>query len=187
MEQRAIAIFGRNRGWNGEANWPYGLEHPSRNLKRTHPEIWARVSVEQPRAQKVIVEWAERYGLKASDAGCCPRWLQRKTSRRCEPDSCTRYGNSNEAPDHDWLDHATAWLLGGKPAAMTSAPYGDVSDSDRLRFAYWQAEDSRLRVRVGGEGWYGHSTTQILMWRSDRISSMETAPDAQISEYPKSP
>lgn len=143
------------------------------------------MKVEQPKAQRVIVEWADRYELKRSDKGCCPRWLQRNASRSCHNEACGKYG-SGVRTDYGWLDHHIAWLFEGKPAAITSAPYG-LGDKSMERLDWWQREDPRLSVAIGGEGWYGHGSIQVLMWRSDRISLMETAPDAQSNEYPKSP
>lgn len=174
LEKRAIEVFG---SFEGLAAWPYGLEHADRRWKNDNPELWEIMLNEQPRAQRVIVEWAEQYGLRRSTKGCCPKWLQRKTSRSCEPGSCNRYGSVSTL-DYGWLDHAIAWLFDGKPVAMTSAPYS-ISEHSHERLDWWQNEDECLRVLIGGEGWYGYGTTQILMWRSDRLPVMVTAPGAQ--------
>ncbi|WP_125533490.1 hypothetical protein [Streptomyces sp. WAC 06725] len=55
-----------------------------------------------------MVAWAQRYGLRLSEAGCCPRWLLRDGSQSCHPryrvgDPCTRYGTPRL--DSGWLDH----------------------------------------------------------------------------------
>ncbi|MDT0307317.1 hypothetical protein RM780_10115 [Streptomyces sp. DSM 44917] len=35
---------------------------------------------------------------------------------------------------------------------------------------FWTKRDSRLRFTRGGEGWYGLGTTQLIMWRCDRVA-----------------
>ena len=170
LRQRATKIFGTAEG---RPNWPYGLHDPQWRYKQTDPARYAREVAEQPEAQRVIVEWAERYGLRETHVACCPRWLLRSSSSRCA--QC--WGGKPE-PDEHWLDHTVGWLLDRRPVAMTSAPYG-VRSSDRERLAWWAEQDERLRVMTGGQGWYGYGTTQVLMWRADRIAHMETAPDAR--------
>jgi hypothetical protein len=135
-----------------------------------------REAVEQGRRrQETLVEWAEQHGLKLSEAGCCPLWLQRKVSRRCRIDSsaCTVYGCHTQALDHHWLDHATTWLKDGRPAVVASSPYS-VSDEDEKRLSFWMAADPRFRV-ARGDGWYGWGTTQLILWRSDRIGYVNAA------------
>ncbi|MGI5423744.1 hypothetical protein [Streptomyces sp. CA-179760] len=61
--------------------------------------------------------------------------------------------------------------------ALTSAPYG-ISDKYRARFEWWVAEDPRLTVVIGGQGWYGIGSTQVLMWRTDCIELMEPSPES---------
>jgi hypothetical protein len=114
-----------------------------------------------------IVEWAERYGLKASRVKCCPWWLTRNASRRCEFSKC--------ASDERWLDHPICWIRGGKPIAITSPPYDDkVADNARIKS--WLDHDDRLSVAFG-KGWYGPATTQVVMWRNDRALVIEPATD----------
>ncbi|MFH8371420.1 hypothetical protein [Streptomyces sp. NPDC018031] len=170
---RATAIFGKASG--GGIRWPYGVADPCRSNypKPEDAERYEEVLRSRRAAQQLVVEWAGKYGLKTSDSGCCPQWLQRRASRRCMSDACTHYGSSTSAPDHGWLDHMTAWLQNGKPVAITSAPYS-ISKDDEQRFAWWQQHDPRLRV-ASGTGWYGFGTTQIIVWRSDLVTTMEPA------------
>lgn len=165
LHARAVRIFGADPGG---IRWPYGLEDPSRHLKRTDPAAYERQQVEQPAAQRNIVEWAERYGLKESSAGCCPRWLQRSVSRTCPYDKC-----GSDTADAGWLDHPIRWIKDGKPVAITSAPYG-LPEADDARIRWWLSEDPCLRVAYG-PGWYGFGTTQVVMWRTDRIPVIEPA------------
>lgn len=170
---RAAAMFGKTH--KGGVAWPCGVADPDR-FGYDGPDGSARYQerMEDRRAaQLVVTDWAERYGLKKSEAGCCPLWLRRRVSRRCtsQVNRCTRYGG--ETPDRGWLDHHTAWTMGGRPAVLTSAPYG-VAEGDEARLAWWMQEDSRLRV-ARGTGWYGFGTTQIVMWRSDLITTVSPA------------
>ncbi|RSO10663.1 hypothetical protein DMH15_41210, partial [Streptomyces sp. WAC 06725] len=110
------------------------------------------------------------------EAGCCPRWLLRDGSQSCHPryrvgDPCTRYGTPRL--DSGWLDHTVTWLKDARPAVLTAAPY-DVDDHDRRRLAHWERTDPRLRSAIG-TGWYGFGTTQIVLWRSDRVAELQAA------------
>ncbi|MGW7281764.1 hypothetical protein ACWGIV_26405 [Streptomyces sp. NPDC054844] len=172
FDRRAAKIFGRE---GGDVAWPYDLHSPQRHLKRTDPEWYEREVARQPDAQRVIVEWAEWYGLKATATACCPGWLTRKVSRRCSIDRCTKFGGG--ATDYRWLEHRTGWLLDGHPVALTSAPYR-ISNEEHARFEWWVAEDPRLAVALGGQGWYGLGSTQVLMWRTDVIEVMEPSPES---------
>jgi len=175
FDERAYRIFGKAIG---KINWPYGLNDPDWSVRRRNPERYAIECAEQDEARRVAVEWAERYGLRATDKACCPRWLLRNASQRCwmGNDKCTRFGGGEFIHDSDWLDHGSGWLLNGKPVAITSAPY-HVRDEDQARLDMW-AQDDRLKYVLGGPGWYGFTTTQVVMWRADRIAEMEPAPDA---------
>jgi hypothetical protein len=102
---------------------------------------------------------------------CCPWWLTRKVSRRCEFAKCTQYGAGGD--DRSWLDHTICWLKDGRPAVITSAPY-NFGQEDRARIDQWLTEDTRLRVAYGA-GWYGYTTTQIVMWRADRLEDVAPA------------
>lgn len=172
LDRRGSRIFGRERG---EVAWPSWLDSPGRWLKREDPEEYEREAARQADAQRVIVEWAEWYGLRQAKMACCPGWLTREVSRRCGIDRCTWLGGG--AVDHEWLEHGVGWVLDGQPVALTSAPYG-ISDHYRARFERWVAEDPRLAVVLGGQGWYGLGSTQVLMWRTDRIAVMEPAPES---------
>ncbi|MBB0242997.1 hypothetical protein FNQ90_02455 [Streptomyces alkaliphilus] len=173
--RRAIAVFGQA---NGVPDWPYGLSVPPHQWREENPERWERDRAERRIAQRVIVEWAEHYGFKRSHKACCPQWLQRKVSQRCRGGRCTHWGAGDSTPDSRWLDHTIGWLLNGKPVAVTSAPYG-LLDEDRDRMAWWQAQDDRLRVVTGGSGWYGHDTTQVIVWRTDLVPVIEPAEDVR--------
>lgn len=165
LNDRAAKIFRRDGQWC----WPYGMSAPGRDLRKRNPEQYEFHIRRVELGQRLIVEWAESYGLRTSDRGCCPRWLQGKVSRQCYPESrCTRSG-----VDSRWLDHPIYWLRDGRPAAITSAPY-HISDDDEARLGWWLLEDPRLELGKG-TGWYGMGTTQILLWRSDRIEHMEPA------------
>ncbi|OKI16589.1 hypothetical protein [Streptomyces sp. CB03911] len=167
---RAAKIFGTN---DHEIDWPYGIETPPLHLRRTDPDAFnARLPLQRAK-QEAIVGWAEEYGLKRSVRGCCPRWLQRRSSRTCRPsrggDSCTHYGGGR--PDAGWLDHPVGWLKDGRPAALTSAPY-QVLDEDLARIKWWTQQDPLLRYSLG-DGWYGHGTRQVVLWRTDWIERVD--------------
>ncbi|MER7111138.1 hypothetical protein [Streptomyces sp. NPDC000229] len=169
LRKRPAAIFGASP-MDGIA-WPCGLGTPRRRTYSNQTVPYEDMRDDRKRAQETITAWAERYGLRRSTKGCCPQWLQRRVSRRCSSGTCVRY----DPPRHDasWLDHMVAWLHGGKPAVLTSAPYG-VSQESHARLSWWTEADSRLRVSRG-VGWYGFRTTQIVMWRSDILGVVEPA------------
>ncbi|MFK8851337.1 hypothetical protein [Streptomyces sp. Ac-502] len=172
---RAAAVLGAS---GGRIHWPYGMALPQRTKKyREDPQAYEEATEEARKRQERLVRWAEQHELKLSDAGCCPHWLQRKISRRCPnvayPSPCTRYGSQNGAPDYHWLDHVTSWLRNGRPAVLAAAPYG-VNSEDEQRLAFWAKQDSRLRM-TRGDGWYGFSTTHLIMWRSDHIGTVSPA------------
>jgi hypothetical protein len=171
LEDRGAAIFGRDRRHG--VLWPYGLEDPERRDYPNDPDgTRFDAAVRHARtAQETIVMWAETYGLKRNEHGCCPLWLTRRVSRGCSPMSCSRHGG--KALDNRWLDHMVAWSRDGKPAVITSAPYG-VLETDEERLSWWPRADPRLRV-ARGAGWYGFSTTQIVMWRVDVLDDVRPA------------
>lgn len=170
LYDRAARIFGVS---HDEIRWPYEANGLDRSLRRTEPERYRAELDAYDRQRLVIVEWAERYGLKASHAGCCPWWLTRTTSRRCPVTKCSLYGTGWRVDETHWLDHPIRWNKDGKPAAITASPYDDnMSDNERIK--WWLGKDPRLRVAFGA-GWYGPSTTQVVMWRSDRIPVIEPA------------
>ena len=165
---RAAAIFGSNA--NG-VRWPYGASGGDESLRRTNPEQYRWQLVDRDRRRHSIVDWAERHGLKASTVKCCPWWLSRKISRQCDPGVCD--WNSD---DGLWLDHRICWLKDRKPAVISSAPFR-ISPESSARITWWLAQQPNLRT-VQGEGWYGFGTIQILMWRADRIATVEPATGA---------
>jgi hypothetical protein len=151
--------------------WPYGLSVPDRRRTGLSKAKWQWMADHARAAQLSIVEWAEHHEVKASPIGCCPLWLARPSSRRCKFGTCRNYGGL----DYLWLDHPMGWLKDGRPAVLTSAPYR-LYDEDRGHINEWLQKDDRLRADFGG-GWYGYSTTQIVMWRTDRITGVAPAPD----------
>ncbi|OQD51852.1 hypothetical protein BM536_037700 [Streptomyces phaeoluteigriseus] len=68
------------------------------------------------------------------------------------------------------MDHTITWLKDGRPAVITTAPY-EIYEEDEARLQYWQQHDPRLQV-ARGHGWYGYDTTQIVLWRTDRITAV---------------
>ncbi|MFF1574708.1 hypothetical protein ACFVWR_18365 [Leifsonia sp. NPDC058292] len=175
LHDRAAAILGTN---GGDIRWPYGMSPAQRSITRDESaETYAERVQQQQAKQEAMVSWAEQYGLKYTPHGCCPAWLRGAVNRRCRPyrerAACTRYANASL--DHDWLDHAVGWLKDGKPAVLTSAPYGLERISEFAeRLAYWTQQDPLLKVVTGG-GWYSPATTQIIVWRTDRIEDVQPA------------
>ncbi|MEU2078609.1 hypothetical protein [Streptomyces sp. NPDC013489] len=173
LYDRAAAVLGVDeRG----IRWPYGLEPPPRSLRRTDPAAYEERSARMRERQAVLVAWAEEFGLKLSEMGCCPLWLRREASQRCRPnfragDPCTHYGTPH--PDSSWLDHTSSWLKDARPAALTAAPY-EIDERDEQRLAHWERTDTRLRTATG-TGWYGHGSTQIVLWRTDRVAGIRPA------------
>jgi hypothetical protein len=165
IHARGAAIFGSSIDG---VYWPYDVSGIDHRLRRTDPERFRRQLADLTRRREILIGWAERYGLKGSSVQCCPWWLTRKVSRRCPYDKCLHYGTG---PDNRWLDHTICWLKDGRPAVITSAPY-DVSPESSARIAWWLEQQPNLRS-VQGEGWYGFGTTQIVMWRADRIATVE--------------
>lgn len=178
LYDRAAAVLGRN---SDGIRWPYGLETPGFMERRRDPDGYEQRVAETRARQEVMVAWAERYGLRLSPAGCCPLWLGREGSRRCmflieRGSRCTRFGSPH--PDSGWMDHAVTWLKDSRPAVITSAPY-DLEPKDSHRLEHWQRADPRLRA-ARGTGWYGFSTTQIVLWRSDRIAAVAPAEPPEV-------
>ncbi len=166
--QRAVAVFGTVGA--GVPAWPYGLETPRRRPGNVSEERFQAAVRHAATAQHSIVEWAEKYGLRYSRTGCCQLWLLRTVSRKCPPGACRNHGGL----DYVWLDHANGWLLDGRPAALTSATYSRGYDEDNVEIRQCLDSDSRLRAAFG-TGWYGHGTTQVVLWRTDRIDEIAPA------------
>lgn len=175
LHNRAAAIFGSSADG---VHWPYDVSGIDHTLRRKDPEAFEKKLAELTAKREVLVAWAEKHGLKKSPVKCCPWWLTRKTSRLCPKGTCTRYGTST--PDRLWLDHAIHWLKNGKPAVISSAPY-NFEEEDQARLALWTSTQPELSS-AQGEGWYGYHTRQILIWRSDRIDSVQPAslPDGLV-------
>jgi hypothetical protein len=102
-------------------------------------------------ARQGLLEWAEPLGLRLSKAGHCVRWIR---GQRCRP--C--------GPRKHWLDHVTAWNHDRKPAVLLAQPYGLGSDD----VAELEALEDDGFVVVIGDGWYGHGTTSVAVWRAEQ-------------------
>ncbi|WDT90773.1 hypothetical protein H0E86_03930 [Streptomyces sp. SCSIO-PteL053] len=168
FNSRAAAIFGTTEG---AISWPYGLSTPHPRRSGLSGERLAEATRHAETAQKTIVEWAEHHGLRYTSVGCCQLWLLRTTSRRCPDGAC----RNNGGLDYVWLDHANGWFKDGRPAALTSAPYSSNYNEENVEIRQCLDSDVRLRVAFGA-GWYGHGTTQIALWRTDRITDVSPAP-----------
>lgn len=162
---RAAAVLGATA--NG-VHWPYEANGVPSLGDPNFQEKLAAVD----RIRLMMVEWAEQHGLKKSTVKCCPAWLTRPASRRCAPGTCTR--SDSTGPDHGWLDHRVHWLKDGRPAVITSSPYGGLSATEKERIAWWLQQHANLRS-VQGRGWYLPGSTQIVMWRADRIDEVRLA------------
>jgi hypothetical protein len=167
LNTRAAAIFGTSEG---EVRWPYDVSGIDRTLRHRDPEAFRHELAVLTTKRYTIVEWAEVHGLKASRVKCCPLWLTRQTSRRCRFDSPCQYRTD---PDRSWLDHDIYWLRNSRPAVITSAPY-DISPQSVQRLKWWHATHRHLKVATG-EGWYGHGTSQVVMWSTTRIEYVSPA------------
>lgn len=175
LRTRAVRILG---GTRGRPRWPYGLEDLT---LRDRPDMTA-AEFQQNREtntakQRTLVDWAERHRLRRSTSGCCPKWLQRQRSVRCRPSwpggPCPHYDPPAETNDRAWMDHRMFWLRAGSPAVITSAPYG-LSPESEARLSCWTADDPRLKW-ARGTGWYGYTTTQVVLWRQDLAPDIEPA------------
>ncbi|MFH8620174.1 hypothetical protein ACH4E8_34540 [Streptomyces sp. NPDC017979] len=170
LYDRAAVVLGQDECG---IRWPYGLTPPPPRLRHADPAEYDERALRARARQEVVVAWAERYGLRLSEAGCCPLWLRRDNNQPCRPryedgGPCTRYGTPHL--DSGWMDHQLAWLKDARPAVLTAAPY-EVDERDESRLAYWERTDARLRV-ARGAGWYGFGTEQIVMWRSDLLTDV---------------
>ena len=154
LHGRAVKVFGIS---NGFVQWPYGLAD---NVK-------GHDGVSQTVKQHIVVEWAERNGLKASHGNvCCPLWLLRETSRGCSSDQCMSKRH------RAWLDHRTGWLKDGKPTVLTSAPYADRFEHEEGKILELLHDEPKLGL-VHPLGWYGHGTVQVVLWNRDRLESID--------------
>lgn len=167
---RAIAVFGKND--LGGVAWPYGVGETIPNPTWTPEQRQAHLE-DREEAKQLVFDWAQKYGLRKTDKGCCPVWLQQDRNSRCggrRP--CARFGAN--ARDCDWLDHVAAWTFNRQPVAITSAPY-EIHPSHRDELERWVEEDPRLAFAFGETGWYGFSTKQIIVWRTDLIDTIAPA------------
>ncbi|WP_139275381.1 hypothetical protein [Mangrovactinospora gilvigrisea] len=170
--EQAARVFGTNRG---SIRWPAGLTIPTPASSGLSGRPLEEAVSRSTRAQHRILTWADHFGLHASSTGCCPRWLQRNLPHRCTPEdnTCTHYGAN--PPDQEWLTHPIAWIRDRRPVALTSAP-PTISPGAKDRLAWWPQQDAALRVAFG-TGWHGFTTTQVLVWRADRIPDLTPAND----------
>lgn len=165
---RAAKIFGSDADG---VHWPYDVSGIDYTLRRTDPERFKQNLDVLAAKRTLLVEWAEEHGLRAS-RGCCPRWLHRNSSRRCGYQFKARM-DCTWGIDSTWLDHPIWWIKNGKPAVITSAPY-HLSDESHGRIRYWESMRPQFAV-AHGAGWYGYGTTQVVMWRTDRIKTVTPA------------
>lgn len=164
---RGSRIFGTTRG---KVRWPYGLNDQLGWFdKVTDPEGWKAQKDLTDRQRLTIVEWAEQHGLRESTSGCCPGWLTRDTSRKCN----VKDANGCDGGCSRFFDHQTWWLKDEFPAAVSGAPYGFFGE-EIPRISEWLDLDNRLKFRIG-DGWYGHGTVQTLIWRRDLLPNLHTA------------
>ena len=71
LHARGAAVFGSDA--NG-VHWPCEVNGIDITLRRTDPERFRQEQADRTRRRELIVEWAERHGLKASTVSCCPAW-----------------------------------------------------------------------------------------------------------------
>lgn len=167
---QARAIFGKND--EGGVAWPYGVGATIRNPSRSPEEQRAHLA-DRAEAKQLVFDWAQKHGLKRTDNGCCPVWLQQNRNSRCGgPRVCARFGMNSRGCD--WMDHVATWTFDRKPVAITSAPY-ELHQGYRDELDQWVDEDPRLGVAYGGTGWYGLGTKQIVLWRTDLIEVIQPA------------
>ncbi|MFJ7201629.1 MULTISPECIES: hypothetical protein [unclassified Streptomyces] len=167
---RAIAIFGKND--EGGVDWPYGV-WPQVPNPTWSPEEHRTHLKDRAEAQQLVFDWAQKYGLKKTDKGCCPVWLQQDRNSRCSGRrECALYGANARACS--WLDHTATWTFDKQPAVITSAPY-ELHQDYRSELNQWVQEDPRLAIAYGETGWYGNGTYQIILWRTDLIKVVEPA------------
>jgi hypothetical protein len=153
---------------HGGVKWPYSLSDNSCDraaARKEGLEAYNSWCAEQAERQKIITEWAVGYGLRANYTDPCPRWITRKSSRRCSYDDCLW--------SHEWRDHSVCWTLNRVPVAFTSAPYSSVANA-RKGAAEWVDQNPNTDFAIG-TGWYGYRTIQVLVWRTDRIEKMVPA------------
>ncbi|MGW0467654.1 hypothetical protein ACWDX6_20680 [Streptomyces sp. NPDC003027] len=168
LDRRGAAVFGSSRG---EVNWPYDTPGViNLALRRTDRPAYDREVAEMQAKQEAIVSWAERHGLRASSTSCCLLWLTREVSRRCPSmDTCHTGGRASRS----WFHHPLFWLKNGQPAVVTSVSW-HFSEEDRSDVDWWTRAFPSLRSERG-QGWYGFGTSQVLLWRSDRIRTVRPA------------
>ncbi|MCX4606805.1 hypothetical protein OG402_40990 [Streptomyces anulatus] len=169
---RAKSIFGTND--EGGVAWPYGVAPQNPKPRDWSPEQYQAHLADREAAQQLAFDWALKHGLKRDDNGCCPVWLQQNRNSRCGGGrrDCARFGMRTR--DCGWMDHTAVWTFDRKPAAITSAPY-EIQPGHREELDRWVKEDPRLAVAYGGTGWYGHDTSQVILWRTDLVEVIDPA------------
>jgi hypothetical protein len=165
---RGARIFGKGQGG---VFWPYDVSGIDRSLRQSDPERFRQEHDALEAKRLVLVEWADRFGLRPA-RGCCPRWLLKNSSHRCGWQPSARL-ECTWSTDERWLDHAIWWIKDRRPTAVTGAPYL-FDDRSRSLVERWLAQDTRLNFATG-TGWYGYGTTQTLLWRADRIADIAPA------------
>lgn len=167
LDRRGSAVFGSTRG---EVNWPY--DTPSFidfRLRRTDRAAYDREVAEARAKQEAIVSWAEHHDLKASSISCCLLWLVRPgRSRRCRDMNTCHSGPASRS----WFDHPIFWLKDGLPAVVTSVAYGPAGQG-QAEINWWTNGHGFKSER--GPGWYGSHSSQVLIWRPDRIRRVQPA------------
>lgn len=169
--KRAAAVIG---GTQSAPWWPYGVGVVSRQRYDTDEDYQQHVD-ERHAMQLVLVEWAERNGLKqARRDACCMAWLLRDRTRVCTR-PCRRVQRL-------YIDHMTSWARDGVPAVVVNTPYNVGSMTETLTdyAKRMTAVDERLRAAWTDQpGWYGRPsgipTGQVFLWRSDVIDHVEFA------------
>ncbi|MFF8279910.1 hypothetical protein ACF05T_28030 [Streptomyces lateritius] len=166
LDRRGAAVFGYNQG---EPDWSYETHsHVNFHQRRTDRSAYDREVAEAQAKQEAIVSWAERHDLKAGSTSCCLLWLTRDRSRRCTSQDTCHSGPTSRS----WFDHPIFWLKDGLPAVVTSVAWSPT-EQDRSEIDWWIRAFSLRSDR--GQGWYGCGSSQVLLWRPDRIRRVEPA------------
>jgi len=167
---RAIAVFGKNDA--GGVAWPYGVGATVPNPTWSPEQHRAHLQ-DREEAKQLVFDWAQKYGLRRTDTGCCPVWLQQARNSRCGGRRvCAHFGTQGR--DCSWFDHTAMWTFDKQPAVITSAPY-EIHRTYEAELDRWVKEDPRLAYTFGGTGWYGNGTHQVILWRTDLVEVIEPA------------
>ncbi|MBT2459998.1 hypothetical protein [Streptomyces sp. ISL-86] len=175
VDQRGRALFGADRE-ERTAAWPYGLEQGQVRNRQTFAELAALLE-HLAVGRSTIVSWADHYGLKVAQRNpCCARWLTRSSYGACPKDRWTGRPDcwNGDLYTRGWRDHPIAWVLDGRPAAITAAP-GLRHQDFAATLDTLTGQDERLAWTAGGKGWYGYRTSQVVIWRRDLLGDVDTA------------